>query len=171
MLAIAYSTFIPPQWNSKRDISSFSIVTKESCRFTGKWGRAELMSEYVTVATWIDPGDSCQTSLPTRRFASIHKGNKSLWRQRCTSKNCSKILPKKCIYNPRLSNYKEIVEVVPFPRRISSLFSSPMFTQYTWYEEQWVGAKIFFFWFSSKLEQQANRIVNRKFFEQVNRQF
>lgn len=51
MLAIAYSTFIPPQWNSKRDISSFSIVTKESCRFTGKWGRAELMSEYVTVAT------------------------------------------------------------------------------------------------------------------------
>lgn len=110
--------------------------------------------------------DSRQTSLRSARLNSLlfKKGTQK------TFENPSE----KNIY-PRLSNYKEIVEVVPkrFPRRISSLFSSPMFTQCTWYEEQWVEEKIFFFWFSSKLEQQllqANRIVNRKSFKQVNRQ-
>lgn len=69
--------------------------------------------------------------------------------------------------------YEEIVEVVSFPRRISSLFSSPMFTRCNVIRRAMSRRKKYFSSdFLRSFEQllQVNRIVNRKFFEQVNRQ-
>lgn len=69
--------------------------------------------------------------------------------------------------------YEEIVEVVSFPRRISSLFSSPMFTRCNVIRRSMSRRKKYFSSdFLRSFEQllQVNRTVNRKFFEQVNRQ-